>query len=192
MKKQSTYLFDKFSGFYDFTRSFWRSQEYTASRIMKLIAKKKINTLVDLGGGSGSVTRHLIAQRKLIIDPSPGMLAASSRKGLAAIKGTAESIPLKDNSCDVVVCTDSFHHFTDQEKAVKEIWRVLKAKGIAAIEEINPETFFGSMLRGFENAMGMNSRFQNPGNLSAMFIKAGFKTDIIDGKKTIYYMRATK
>ena len=120
------------------------------------------------------------------------MLAASTRRGLLAIRGTAESIPLKDNSCDVLVCTDSFHHFTDQGKAVKEIRSVLKKEGIAALEEINPETLFGSMLRGFEKAMGMGSRFLSPESLSAIFRKAGFKTEIIDGKKTIYYLRTHK
>jgi ubiquinone/menaquinone biosynthesis C-methylase UbiE len=45
------------------------------------------------------------------------------------IKSNAESIPLGNNIFDVIICTNSFHHFLHPDKALKEIFRLLKSGG---------------------------------------------------------------
>ncbi len=45
------------------------------------------------------------------------------------IKSNAESIPLEDNFFDVIISTNSFHHYLHPDKAVKEFYRLLKPAG---------------------------------------------------------------
>ena len=45
------------------------------------------------------------------------------------IKANSESIPLDDTLFDIIICTNSFHHYLNPDKAMKEIYRLLKAGG---------------------------------------------------------------
>jgi ubiquinone/menaquinone biosynthesis C-methylase UbiE len=45
------------------------------------------------------------------------------------INANSESIPLDDNFFDIVICTNSFHHYLHPDKAMKEIFRLLKHGG---------------------------------------------------------------
>ncbi len=45
-------------------------------------------------------------------------------------KGDALNIPFDDNSFDLVVCNASFHHYSNPQKVVKEIKRILKNEGV--------------------------------------------------------------
>jgi ubiquinone/menaquinone biosynthesis C-methylase UbiE len=45
------------------------------------------------------------------------------------IKANSESIPLKDTFFDIIICTNSFHHYLHPEKSMKEIFRLLKPGG---------------------------------------------------------------
>ncbi len=41
----------------------------------------------------------------------------------------AESIPLENNLFDIIICTNSFHHYLHPDKALKEMHRLLKTGG---------------------------------------------------------------
>ena len=45
------------------------------------------------------------------------------------IKANVESIPLNDNFFNIIICTYSFHHYLNPDKALKEIYRLLKEGG---------------------------------------------------------------
>jgi ubiquinone/menaquinone biosynthesis C-methylase UbiE len=45
------------------------------------------------------------------------------------INANSESIPLDDNLFDIIICTNSFHHYLNPEKALKEMGRLLKSGG---------------------------------------------------------------
>jgi len=88
--------------------------------------------IVDLGAGTGKLTRALVAlgHRVTAIEPLPEMLELLPARapGAYAILGTAEVIPLPDAHADVVTCAQSFHWF-DHAVALPEIARVLRAGG---------------------------------------------------------------
>lgn len=104
--------------------------------------------VVDLGAGTGKLTRALRAPgRELVaVEPSAGMreqfaraLAGSptarrARVGGAPrlLAGTAEAIPLPDASADAVVCAQAWH-WVDPERAVPEAARVLRPGGRLAL-----------------------------------------------------------
>ncbi|WP_328470480.1 class I SAM-dependent methyltransferase [Actinoplanes sp. NBC_00393] len=88
--------------------------------------------VLDLGAGTGKLTRQ-IRDRGLdvvAVDPSRGMLTELQRvlPDVPAQLGTAESIPLPDNSVDVVLVAQAWH-WVDSARALPEICRVLTPGG---------------------------------------------------------------
>ncbi len=45
------------------------------------------------------------------------------------IKANSESIPLPDDFFEIIICTNSFHHYLHPDKAMKEMFRLLKRGG---------------------------------------------------------------
>ena len=92
--------------------------------------------VVDLGAGTGKLTRALVAlgHRVTAIEPLPEMLEQlpAAAPGAFAILGSAEIIPLPDAHADVVTCAQSFHWF-DHRVALPEIARVLRPRGRLAL-----------------------------------------------------------
>jgi SAM-dependent methyltransferase len=92
--------------------------------------------VVDLGAGTGKLTRALVAlgHRVTAIEPLPEMLEhlPETAPGAFAILGNAEVIPLPDAHADVVTCAQSFHWF-DHALALPEIARVLRPGGRLAL-----------------------------------------------------------
>jgi SAM-dependent methyltransferase len=90
------------------------------------------STVLDLGAGTGKLTRALVprAGRVIAVEPGPEMLAQLrlAVPDAEAMLGAAEAIPLPDGAVDAVVCGQSFHWFRLDE-ALPEIGRVLRARG---------------------------------------------------------------
>jgi len=92
--------------------------------------------VVDLGAGTGKLTRSLVAagHRVTAVEPLPEMLERlrAAAPEAAAVPGTAEAIPLPEASADVVVSAQAFHWF-DHDAALPEIVRVLRPGGWLAV-----------------------------------------------------------
>jgi len=93
-------------------------------------------TAVDLGAGTGKFTPRLVdtGASVIAIEPVAKMLEklSATLPQVKALAGTAESIPLPDNSVDAIVCAQSFHWFSTPQ-AMAEIHRVLKPGGKLAM-----------------------------------------------------------
>jgi ubiquinone/menaquinone biosynthesis C-methylase UbiE len=93
-------------------------------------------TVVDLGAGTGKLTRALVPTGAHVIAVEPGeqMLAQLRRvvPGVEALIGGAEAIPLDDGSVDAVAVGQAFHWFRHDE-AVPELHRVLRPGGAVAL-----------------------------------------------------------
>jgi SAM-dependent methyltransferase len=91
--------------------------------------------VVDLGAGTGLLTRVLLrlGHHVIAVDPDPRMRAQLSASSdlLQPRAGSAEAIPLPDESVDAVVAGQAYHWF-DPDKALPEIARVLRAGGVFA------------------------------------------------------------
>lgn len=90
------------------------------------------HTVLDLGAGTGKLTVRL-AERGLdviAVDPIQEMLEvlSASLPDTPALLGTAEEIPLPDDSVDSVLVAQAWHWF-DVDRAVREIARVLRPGG---------------------------------------------------------------
>ncbi|STZ72676.1 type 11 methyltransferase [Mycolicibacterium fortuitum] len=88
--------------------------------------------VLDLGAGTGKLTTRLVERGLdvIAVDPLPEMLEllSNSLPDTPALLGTAEEIPLADNSVDAVLVAQAWHWF-DPERAVKEVSRVLRPGG---------------------------------------------------------------
>ena len=87
---------------------------------------------IDLGAGTGKFTPYLIATgaEVMAVEPVAAMRGHLSARlpGTKALDGTAEAIPLPDQSVDAVVCAQAFHWFANA-RALAEIRRVLRPGG---------------------------------------------------------------
>jgi len=92
--------------------------------------------VVDVGAGTGKLTRSLVAlgHRVTAVEPLAEMRAElqAALRGVTALAGSAEAIPLPDASADAVTCAQAFHWF-DQTVAQPEIARVLRPGGRLAL-----------------------------------------------------------
>lgn len=118
------------------------------------------STVLDLAAGTGKFTRLLVPTGATLIavEPVAGMrrVLAGVLPDLEILDGTAESIPVADESVDAVVCAQAFHWF-DGPKALAEIRRVLKPSGGLAVvfnirDESEPWVHELTVLTGVETA----------------------------------------
>ena len=88
--------------------------------------------VLDLGAGTGKLTIRLVERglEVVAVDPIAEMLEvlSGSLPDVPALLGTAEEIPLPDDSVDSVLVAQAWHWF-DPERAVKEVARVLRPGG---------------------------------------------------------------
>ncbi len=89
-------------------------------------------TVVDLGAGTGKLAASLADSRAniLAIEPVSAMRDKFSENlpDIPIFEGTAEAIPLRDLSVDVVCVGQAFHWF-EPHSALLEIHRILKPEG---------------------------------------------------------------
>ncbi len=91
--------------------------------------------VLDLGAGTGKLTRTLLARGLdvVAVEPDAAMLAVLRERtpGADARTGSAERIPLPDGDVDAVLVGQALHWF-DLDVAVPEIARVLRPGGLLA------------------------------------------------------------
>src|SRR5204862_961160 len=94
------------------------------------------STVLDLGAGTGKLTRDLArrVRRVIAVEPLDEMRAVIERSlpSIEAARGTAERIPLEAGMVDAVFVAQAFHWF-DGRRALTEIARVLRPGGGLAL-----------------------------------------------------------
>lgn len=89
-------------------------------------------TVVDVGAGTGKLTRALVPSGATVIaiEPVTAMRRVLERElpGVTALEGAAESLPLADEAADAIVAGQAFHWF-DGPAALAELHRVLRPGG---------------------------------------------------------------
>lgn len=133
--------------------------------------------VLEVGSGRGGGARHIAGALKplsyvgLDLAQSAVDLANKLHKlpNLQFIQGSAESIPLEDNSIDVVLNVESCHAYGSVDKFLSEVKRVLKPGGYLLLVDFrNVENM--ELLKSQLNNSGLN--LQEEENISRNVINA--------------------
>jgi ubiquinone/menaquinone biosynthesis C-methylase UbiE len=112
-------------------------------------------TVLDIASGEGYGSKILsqYADHVYGVDISTEAVEYAKEKyqspNLQFIQGSADKIPLGDNSTDVVVSFETIEHHDKHTEMINEIKRVLKSDGILIIS--SPDKYNYSDLRGYKN-----------------------------------------
>ncbi len=99
-------------------------------------------TILDVGCGTGEFERLILAdhpqQRMIGIDLSDQMLAIAQEKCASYPQvhfqtASVESLPIANQSVELVVSANAFHYFNDPHAALAEMYRVVKPGGHVVI-----------------------------------------------------------
>lgn len=97
---------------------------------------------IDVATGTGENFKYCQCdfEMKVGIDPSKKMLNIAKKRFPDALflEGTAEELPIKDRTVDLVAVSFGVRNFENRIKAFEEFSRVLKSKGILGILEFFP------------------------------------------------------
>ena len=99
-------------------------------------------TLLDVGSGVGDIAaraRELARQREIdlsliTIDMAETLAVASRARAGNAVRGNATALPFGNRSVDIVMCSQTLHHFDDASAArvLKELDRVARVRVIVS------------------------------------------------------------
>ena len=99
-------------------------------------------TVVDLGAGTGAMTKDLLgkAARVIAIEPDDRMreILAANLPGVTVLSGSGESMPLETSSVDAVLASSSWH-WMNADLALQEAARVLVPGGTLGVVWAGPD-----------------------------------------------------
>ena len=140
---QNVDKFDRWSKSYNDDRM----QKWFASgqaKTVDILSLREGDSLLDVGCGTGWAVTYAAGKlskgKACGIDLSPGMIA-QARKTAAEFSNVefhvadAEAIPYPDGTFDAIVCTHSFHHYSNPVEALREMKRVLVRDGKLLIQD---------------------------------------------------------
>ena len=107
------------------------------SKLINWISPQKNQKLADIAGGTGDIARKFIengGESAYVIDInfemiSSGLKQTNKNKNMHWIAASAENIPIPDNSFDRATIAFGLRNITNRDKALKEIFRILKPGG---------------------------------------------------------------
>ena len=108
--------------------------------------------LLDIGCGTGFAVRHIAAKLQdqgvfCGVNLAPRMIemARDASDGLQNVRfevASAEQLPYLDEYFDVILCTNSFHHYLNPSTALAEMHRVLRSGGHVFVVDVTADNVF--------------------------------------------------
>lgn len=176
-------VYNKVGKGYNTTRN---ADPYLTGRMYELLAPVTGGKYIDVGSGTGNYVAALTEKGLDLIgiDPSEVMLAQAREKypNIDIRKANAEKLPFEENIFNGANATFTIHHWSDQLKGLKEIYRVLKPGSRLVMLSFTPEQLLNYWLcKYFPNTMQRSSEVvPHQHEMVQMFIEAGFETVAIE------------
>lgn len=129
--------YERFKGFSDIYDKSRPTLPREAIEILKKYKDTNIETIVDIGCGTGLSTKICTEFSKNVIgiEPSTDMLNEAKKKendNLKFKQGFGENTGLPKSIADIVICSQAFH-WMNPEMTLNEVYRILKPNGIFAV-----------------------------------------------------------
>ena len=135
---------------YDYKKEFWedvdREYEDQADRMaINKLLPKRMDKFADIGGGYGRLANEYLkrAHTVIIFDYSKSELEQAKEiygDKVETRAGDIYELPFRDEELDGLMMVRVTHHLKHLDKAVAELYRVLKPGGVAVIEVANKRT----------------------------------------------------
>jgi ubiquinone/menaquinone biosynthesis C-methylase UbiE len=138
--------------------------------------------VLDAGGGTGRIAQMLVSQANQIVvaDTSLKMLGvAKSKNNLDVVGSEIERLPFPDGCFERIVVVDAFHHFSDQNLSLSELWRVLIPGGRLVIEEPDIRHFSVKLVALAEKLTLFRSHFIAAERIATQLNNLGAQTSIL-------------
>ena len=168
-------------------------QNSAADILFALLDIKKNQSILDVGCGTGNLTKKLFDKSHgyiVGIDPSSGMIEESKKnygKEIQFQAGSAEDISFK-SIFDVVFCNSTFQWVIDANKAINNFYEALKINGRVGIQAPGKKEYcpnFIQAVNSIKNYKELGQVFNNFNNpwlfldtaveYADLFINQGFK-----------------
>jgi ubiquinone/menaquinone biosynthesis C-methylase UbiE len=157
MARVGSMLFDRWSAVYDrpaFQDAIYRPVH---DAVLARLTEVQREMVLDIGCGTGQLTRRLTERfpdaEVVGVDYSAGMLGEASHRveGSAnLVRADALYLPFRSASADVAVCTESFHWYSDQRRALAGLATILRPGG-QPVHALTPRRLRGLLIdAGFD------------------------------------------
>ena len=135
--------FDKQAPVYDETNTILYSKygKISCENIYDYLKDKEYEKLLDIGCGTGYLINMLAKEYDAEftgLDLSPEMINQAKSKNIknsTFIEGRSDDLPFKNDTFDVITCSQSFHHYPETDKPMQEARRVLKQGGLYILSD---------------------------------------------------------
>jgi ubiquinone/menaquinone biosynthesis C-methylase UbiE len=161
-----------------------------ALRMLEAAGVRERDTVLDVACGTGIVARRAVQTvgvhgRVVGLDATEAMLTVGERiePSVEWHVGDAGDLPFESGSFDVVICQSGLMFFPDQVAAIREMWRVLKPGGRAAVQvwaSCEAQNAFADIVQEHAGPV-VAGQYRTPWNLSdpeqllALFEQAGLE-----------------
>ena len=187
---------------YDYKKDFWedkdREYEDQADRMaIRRLLPKRMEKFADIGGGYGRLANEYLkrAHKVYIFDYSKTELQQAKEiygDKIETKAGDIYKLPFRDNELDGLMMVRVTHHLKELDKAMAELYRVLKPGGVAVVEVANKRTLpkMARFITGRSKVNPFDKKVANykeiakdgfynyhPKYVEEIFARLGFKTE---------------
>jgi len=200
-ESESTYIpaagLDFLTRFYDPLVRITCREEYFKERMLDLAEIRPGQTVLDVGCGTGTLLIQIHRQQNSVklfgLDGDPEILSIAESKaektgaGITWLHAYSTSIPLEDNTRDLVTNSLMIHHLRpdDKSKTFAEMYRVLKPGGkLVLVDWGKPSNlFFRGLFKFIRVLDGHPNTFDHlHGKIPQLIRDSGFADVEIKGK----------
>ncbi len=128
---------------------------------------------IEVGAGTGRFTQALAIS--LGVEPSAAMREIAMQRGVHIISGSAESLPVNNNSYDYALLVTAVCFLDSLDVAFKELHRILKDNGSVIIALIDKTSAVGKKYAKNKSKFYQDAIFYSVGEIQEELEKAGFK-----------------
>jgi ubiquinone/menaquinone biosynthesis C-methylase UbiE len=184
-KETARRKFDRWARSYERDRRS-RFNARTQGEALAALTLEPGDRFLDVGCGTGAAVRAAagVAERAVGVDLSPEMIRRARELAGAGsrtefVVGDSERLPFPAGAFTAVLCTASFHHYPDPERAVAEMARVLDPDGRLVLADGTADSWMARvadrLLRRFDRS---HVRLYRNAELVA-FMRGGGLDDVV-------------